>query len=106
MTFLILSSKPGQYRTELTAGLVPLEAYDYVFCGSVRARYVIAEAGSATRINVLDEGNPPLVNSVPVKFFPRFATLEAARAELRHLVSFGHMQVSLEPVTLPKPVAA
>ena len=106
MTYLILTTKPGQYRTELTAGLVPLEAYDYVFCGSVRARFVIAESGSATRITVIDERDPPVSNSVPVKFFPSFASLEAARAELRHLVSFGHMQVSLDPVTLPKPVAA
>lgn len=104
--FLILTSRPGAYRTELTAGLTPVEAYDYVFCGAVRARFVIAERGSATRVAVIDEGTPPVVNHVPVKFFPRFATLEAARAELHHLVSFGTMQVSLDPVALPRPVAA
>lgn len=105
--FLILTtSKPGFYRTELAAGLKPVEAYDYVFCGAVRARFVIAEQGTATRINVVDEATPPVVNSVPVKFFPRFPTLDAARRELRHLVSFGTMQVSLDPVALPRPVAA
>lgn len=106
--FLILTAqKPGFYRTEMAAGLNPVEAYDYVFCGAVRARFVIAEEGTAKRINVVDEiSSPPIVNSVPVKFFPRFATLEDARKELRHLVSFGTMQVSLDPVPLPRPVAA
>ena len=106
MTYLILTTKPGQYRTELTAGLLPVEAYDYVFCGSVRARFVIAERGTAQRVTVIDEREPPVTNSVPVKFFPSFASLEAARAELRHLITFGHMQVSLDPVALPRPVAA
>jgi hypothetical protein len=104
--YLILTTKPGQYRTELAAGLNPVEAYDYVFCGAVRARFVIAEAGTAERINVIDEGTPPVVNKVPVKFFPSFNTLADAQAELRHLVTFGHMQVSLDPVPLPRLAAA
>jgi hypothetical protein len=104
--YLILTTKPGQYRTELAPGLNPVEAYDYVFCGTVRARFVIAESGTAERINVVEESTPPVVNRVPVKFFPGFGTLEEARAELNHLVSFGHMQVSLDPVPLPKLAAA
>ena len=104
--FLILTTKPGFYRTELTAGLQPVEAYDYVFCGAVRARFIIAEPGTARRVTVIDEATPPVVNSVPIKFFPSFPTLEAARKELRHLVSFGTMQVSLDPVALPRAVAA
>ena len=104
--YAILTSKPGQYRTELSAGLSPIEAYDYVFCGAVRARFIIAEVGTVQRITVVDEAGTPVANHVPVKFFPSFATPEAARAELQHLVKFGSMQVSLEPVTLPRAVAA
>ncbi len=104
--FAILTSKPGQYRTEIAAGVTPVEAYDYVFCGAVRARFVIAELGDARRLHVIDEGTPPIVNKVPVKFFPSFATLEAARRELQHLVKFGSMQVALDPVPLPRAVAA
>ncbi len=102
--YAILTSKPGQYRTEMAAGLNPVEAYDYVFCGSVRARFVIADLGSVERINVVDEVVPPVVNRVPVKFFPSFATVAAARRELQHLVKFGSMQVALDPVPLPVPV--
>jgi hypothetical protein len=41
--YVILTSKPGQFRTEVARGLRPLEAYDYLFYGQTRAHFVIAE---------------------------------------------------------------
>jgi hypothetical protein len=83
--FLILTSKPGQFRTELGADLHEVEAWEYHAHGRTRAKFVIAELAGATKIRIVDEGAYPVVNQVPSKFFPKFDTLEAARAELRQL---------------------
>ena len=34
--YVILTSKPGQFSTEIVDGLRPLEAYDYLFYGTGR----------------------------------------------------------------------
>ncbi|UPY38411.1 ferredoxin [Sediminicoccus sp. KRV36] len=93
--YVILTSKPGQFRTELSPGLVPVEAYDYVSQGKLRAQFVIAELQHETRLRVVDVAAAPILNLVPSKFLPRFANVEAARAELEHLTRFRGVQSSL-----------
>jgi ferredoxin len=92
---VILTSKPGQYRTEIGAGLKAIEAYDYVFCGRVRARFVIAELEGDVRIRVVDETPPLIVNLVPSKFLEKFETIEGARRQLETLSRFAGMDVAL-----------
>jgi hypothetical protein len=99
--YVILTSKPGQFRTDVTEGLVPVEAYDYVFHGRVRAQFVIAELTRAMKVTVVDEIYPPIVNRVPSKFLPSFATADAARAELSHLTHYGSVRAALEKAPLP-----
>lgn len=94
--FVILTSKAGQFRTEIGEGLHAREAYDYLFYGQKKARFVIAELQRDVKIRVIDETPPVLVNEVPSKFLQKFETLEQARSELRHLVTFGRMETSLE----------
>jgi hypothetical protein len=101
-TYVILTSKPGQFRTEPVAGVVPTEAYDYVFCGRVRAQFVIAVLEQATRVRVVDETEPVTVNLVPTKFLERFDTLAAARDALQALCRFGRMDVVLQARALPQ----
>ena len=93
--YVILTSKPGQFRTEITEGLEPVEAYDYLFCGTKRAHFVIAQLARDTKVKIIDETSSPVVNHVPSKFLPRFESLEQAREELRQLVSFGAMDIQL-----------
>ncbi|HZQ73574.1 MAG TPA: ferredoxin [Burkholderiales bacterium] len=100
--YVILTSKPGQFRTEITADLKPVERYDYLFCGRKRAEFVIAEMEEGARVRIVDESGP--VNIVPSKFLPRFGSLEEARAELKQLVSFGSIDielVKLRPEAMP-----
>ncbi|MDB5377776.1 MAG: ferredoxin [Rubritepida sp.] len=99
--YVILTSKPGQFRTDVTEGLVPVEAYDYVFHGRVRAQFVIAELTRAMKVTVVDEVYPPIVNRVPSKFLPSFETADAARAELNHLTHYGSVRAALEKAPLP-----
>jgi ferredoxin len=99
--YAILTSKPGQYRSEPGAGLSAREQYDYQSCGRVRARFLIAEVQGAARVRIVEEGPDGAVNSVPAKFLPTFQTLEAARAELSALIRFGDLDASLVRQPLP-----
>jgi len=83
--FVILTSKRGLFRTEVGAGIEPVEAYDYLFCGQPRARFVIARLDGEPRITIVDEAPPPVVNVLPSKFLPKFPSVEAARGELEQL---------------------
>jgi len=97
--YVILTSKPGQFRTEIAGGVRPLEAYDYLFYGRTKAHFVIAELIEDTKIRVVEEGSA-IVNDVPAKFFEKFETVEHALNELRHLTTFGHMDTALRKTTL------
>lgn len=103
--YVILTSKPGQYRSEPAAGMVARERYDYLFCGRLRARYVIAEVEGAARVRIVDEAEGAAVNDVPAKFLPSFRTLEQARAELDHLTRFGDLDAVLVRHTTVAPAA-
>jgi len=89
VSYVILTSKPGQFRTEVTEGLEPLEAYDYLCFGRKRAGFVIARLAAPTRIRIVDETPPPVVNYVPSKFLEKFETVEGARRELQELAQSG-----------------
>jgi hypothetical protein len=94
--YVILTSKVGQFRTEIVDGLRPLVAYDYLFYGTKKATFVIAELLKDARIRVIDEAwSPPIANDIPAKLFEKFETPERAFDELRHLTTFGHMDTAL-----------
>lgn len=99
--YVILTSKPGQFRTEAAHGLRPLEAYDYLFYGHTKARFVIAELlDERTKIHVIED-DTAIINDVPIKFLEKFETTEQALRELHHLTSFGHMDTKLRRAALP-----
>jgi hypothetical protein len=99
--YVILTSKPGQFKTEAVDGLRPLEAYDYVFYGQTKAHFVIAELlEERTKIRVVEDCSS-IVNNVPAKFLEKFETTELALRELRHLTTFGHMETELRKTALP-----
>ena len=93
--FVILTSKPGEFRTEAGEGVEPVERYDYMFCGRRRAQFVIARLERDVKVRIVEESGPPLVNLVPSKFLPTFETLEKARAELRQLANCADLNVEL-----------
>ena len=70
--YVIVTSKPGLFHTELTDGLEPIEAYDYVFGDTKRAHFVIAALRRDIKVVVVDEAEPPVVNRVPSKFLEKF----------------------------------
>jgi hypothetical protein len=99
--YVILTSKPGQFRTEVVGGLRPLEAYDYLFYGHTKAHFVIAELlDERTKIRVIED-DTAIVNDVPTKFLEKFETTEQALKELQHLTTFGQMDTELRKAALP-----
>jgi hypothetical protein len=62
-----------------------VEAYDYLFCGRKRAQFVIAEINGDVKVRIVEESGAPVVNLVPSKFLPRFATVQKARDEITQL---------------------
>lgn len=99
-TYLILSSRDGQYRTEPGDGMTPVEGYHYLFYGRRRARFVIASLAQPTKVRIVDCGPPERVSLVPSRLLPQYPTLDAARAALKELVSFGTLDVRLERTAL------
>jgi ferredoxin len=94
--YVILTTKPGQFRTDAGEGVLALEGYDYLLGGRLRARFVIARLDEAlARVRIVDDADPEAVNEVPVKFLPTFETVEQARAELEHLTRFGDLDSAL-----------
>lgn len=106
--FVILTSKPGQFRTEAVPGVEPRETWEYLFYGRPKAIFVIAELTQAqgpVKVRVIDEsgesdgsgasGTAPVVNHVPTKFLERFDTLAAAHDALQKLAHFGSMDLSI-----------
>lgn len=93
--YVILTSKPGEFSTELVDGLTAVETYDYLFYGRKKAEYVIAELSGDVRVRIVDATDPSIVNNVPSKFLEKFDTLESAREELAALTRFGNIDAQL-----------
>jgi hypothetical protein len=97
--YVILTSKPGQFRTELGDGMRAIESYDYMLCGRRRAHFVIAELAGDAKVRIVDESAPresaASINLVPCKFLPKFDSLDKARHQLERLASFGALDVAL-----------
>lgn len=103
-SFLILTSRPGVYRTESGPHCHPVAAFQYLWLGKLRAQFVIARLDEPTRLRVIDEGVPPTVNSVPSKFMPHYESLDAARQELVKLVAGAGEDAYLVDMPLDMPI--
>ena len=104
--FVILTSKPGQYRTQANADIALCEAWDYHFCGRLLARFAVGELLRETKVQVIEEGAGGTTNLVPSKFLERFDSLEQARQELQHLCQFGALDATLTAAPLTSAPAA
>lgn len=98
--FVILTSKPGQFRTIPGEGLTPVEAWSYLSGGRKRAEFVIAEITGSPRVTIVDETPPHVVNRIPTKLLERFESIDRARRELESL-AHGRAGFALERAALP-----
>ena len=96
--YVILTTKPGVFRTELGDGLTAVEAYDYILFGRKKSQFVIARIEGDPRIRIVEDEPPHVVNLIPSKFLHRYQSVEAAHEELRSLAKFSSDDVRLEKV--------
>jgi hypothetical protein len=96
--YVVLTTKPGEFHTEITDGLKAVESYDYIFYGRKRANFTIAEVDDPIKIRIVEDEPPQIVNDVPSKLFEHFESLEEARAELNTLTHYGTMDIKLKRV--------
>ncbi|HTH61547.1 MAG TPA: hypothetical protein VL689_15490 [Paraburkholderia sp.] len=94
-SYVILTSKPGQYRTEATGKLVPAEAWDYLYSGRHLATFVIAALYGEARIRVVDESGDAAVNDMPIRFLEKFPDRDAAFNALQILVGTRNSDAQL-----------
>lgn len=94
--YVILTTKPGQFRTEITEGLTTVEAYDYILFGKRKAQFVIARIEGSPKIKIVEDEPPHVVNLIPSKFLQKYETIGAAHQELLHLAKFSTTDARLE----------
>jgi len=94
--YIILTSKPGQYRSLADNDTVVVEAYDYLFYGRLKAVYEVARLHDGTAVRITETDPPYVSNDIPLKFLDKFDTLEAARAELEQLIRYGNLDARLQ----------
>ena len=93
--YVILAAKPGVFHTDTGPGTNAVEAYEYLSHGRTRARFVIADLGSETRVTIVDEGLPPTSSQIPAKLLKKYASVDAARRELEQLVKADREHAAL-----------
>ena len=103
--YVILTTKPGQFRTELSEGLTPVDTYDYFLFGKKKAQFVIAKIDGNPKIRIVEDEPPHIVNHIPSKFLQRYQTVDAALQELHHLSKFATMDARLEKIGASAPAA-
>lgn len=98
--YVVLTTKPGEFRTEMSPGVQPVETYDYIFYGRKRASFTIAKLADdgQARIRIVEDEPPQIENNVPCKLFEKFDTVEDARHELKTLTTYGSMDIQLKLV--------
>jgi ferredoxin len=103
--YVILTTKPGIFRTEIGEGLTQVEAYDYLLFGRKRAQFVIARIEGNPKVKIVEDDPPHVTNWVPSKFLPKFDTVGAAHEELQHLAKYSTTDARLEKVVESAPGA-
>lgn len=94
--YVILTTKPGVFKTELAEGLTAVEAYDYILFGKRKSQFVIARIEGNPKIKIVEDEPPHLVNRVPSKFLQKYESVGAAHQELLELAKFAITDAHLE----------
>ena len=93
--YVILTSKPGVFHSEVKAPFRIVESYEYRLYGVLKAIFHISVIEGDAKVRIIEDEPPYIVNDVSSRFLEKFASLELARNELRHLTTFGSIEAEL-----------
>jgi hypothetical protein len=85
--YVILTNKDACVTTTNSKGLVPVESYNFLFFGKLKANYTIVEVTEDNaKIQITETTtDKSYVNHIPVKFFDSYGTIKEAQEELQEL---------------------
>lgn len=95
--YTIVTSKPGVYVSEIPADTKVVQTYKYMFSGHCKAIFQIIELEDDVKVKITELDPPHIVNVISSKFLGSFGSEQAAQNEIRHLVYFSNLDVSLDP---------
>lgn len=95
--YVVLTSKPGEYRIEAGPGTTVLSSYEYRFYNQIKAVFSIARIEEGARVVITEEGEGGTVNNIPTRQMEKFDSEAAAFKELEGLTQFGSIQAELIP---------
>jgi hypothetical protein len=99
--FIILTSKVGEFDAKPESGLTIVKSFEYLFYQKRKAMFNIAKVDSSNaRVSVIELDEKGSKNSIPIKFFENYETVEAAEKELAHLIHSKVMDVDLRQVAV------
>lgn len=104
--YVILTSKPGLFKTELGEGLTAVDIYDYILFGRKKAQFVIARIEGNPRITIVEDELPHVVNHIPSKFLQKYDSAATAFQDLQQLLNKAGDDVRLELVVAAAPALA
>jgi hypothetical protein len=97
--YIILTTKPGLYRSEATEGMRPIESHAYYYGDRHVATYIITELErTSSYVRIVETTPGGTINLVPTKFFDHFPTSADALDSLRELVAASNLGAHLVPV--------
>lgn len=95
--YVLLTSKVNEYDAVPDRGMTLIKTFDFYFYDRRTTVFSVARVDAAdARVRITEVGEGGSVNSIPVKFFESFDSLEAAEAELGHLTDSPLMRLSLK----------
>jgi len=95
VSYVILTSKPGEYRTEPGEGVEVVATYEYRFYGRLKAVFAIARLRETARVCIVEETPGGTINDIATRQMEKFETREEAYAELVGLTNFGTLKAEL-----------
>lgn len=97
--YIVLTTKPGEYRSEGNGGVEIIASYEYRFYGKTKAIFSIAKISDQARVLIIEEGPGGTTNNITTRQMEKFDSVEAAYAELEGLTNFGSIQAELVKAT-------
>jgi hypothetical protein len=95
-TYIIVTSKPGKFHSELIGTSIQVETYEYYFHSELKAKFSIHQIEEEVQIKITDETLPVAINIISSKFLPRFDHIKMAQKELKTLIPNGSKYVRLD----------
>lgn len=94
--YIIFGSKENVYKSIPVDGIDIIEMYHYKFYGKVQLELNIGKVNNIkSKIKVIDCTQKNCVNFISVKFFGNFNSIDAARNEIKTLISYGNLNTDM-----------